>query len=254
MKTITSIKNQKFKFILFIVALLSAQCFAQKGEKKEAPTAIWGPVPAVIEPGTCGSAPSDALILFDGTNTDEWESTKGGKVKWKLEDGAMTVVKKTGSIKTKKAFGSCQLHIEWRTPKIVVGKSQDRGNSGIFLQGRYEVQVLDSYNNKTYVNGQAGSIYKQYIPLVNACRPPGVWQSYDIIYSAPEFNKDNTLAKPAFITVLQNGVLIQNHVEIKGNTVHQGEPHYEKHNAKEPIILQDHGCPVSYRNIWIREL
>ena len=249
-----SIKSSKLKLIILLVVLISIQSFAQKGEKKEPSTAIWGPVPAIIDPGNCGSAPSDALVLFDGTNFDEWESTKDGNVKWKIEDGAMTVVKKTGSIRTKKAFGSCQLHIEWRTPKVVAGKSQDRGNSGIFLQSRYEVQVLDSYNNRTYVNGQAGSIYKQYIPLVNACRPPGEWQTYDIIYSAPEFNEDNTLTKPAFVTVLQNGVLIQNHVEIKGNTVHQGQPHYEKHNSKEPIILQDHGCPVSYRNIWIREL
>ncbi len=241
------------RLLLFIFILISMEVNAQE-KKKEPSTAVWGPVPAVVTPGTCGSPPSDALILFDGKDLSEWESVKGGKAKWKLEDNAMTVVPKTGSIRTKKSFGSCQLHIEWRTPSIVTGKSQDRGNSGIFLQGRYEVQVLDSYNNKTYVNGQAGSIYKQYIPLVNACRPPGVWQSYDIIYDAPIFGKDGKVLKSAYITVIHNGVLIQNHVKIKGNTVHTGKPFYEKHNEKEPIILQDHDCTVSYRNIWIREL
>ncbi|VAX18239.1 putative multi-domain protein [hydrothermal vent metagenome] len=241
--------------VLGISALLfSLQCLAQDDKNKSESTAIWEPVPVVVTPGVGTAPPSDAIVLFDGKNMNEWESTKGGPSKWKLGDGAMTVVKKTGSIRTKKAFGDCQLHIEWRTPAVVVGDSQERGNSGIFLQERYELQVLDSYNNKTYVNGQAGAIYKQHIPLVNACRPPGVWQTYDIIYTAPVFKEDGTVEKPAYFTVLQNGVLIQNHVEVKGNTVHSGQPHYEKHNQKEPLALQDHGNPVSYRNIWIREL
>ncbi|MEN8194396.1 MAG: DUF1080 domain-containing protein [Bacteroidota bacterium] len=236
------------------LALLSVQCVGQ--EKKEDPksTAIWEPVPVVVTPGVRTAPPSDAIVLMDGTNLDEWESTKSGEAKWKLEDGGMTVVKKTGSIQTKRSFGNCQLHVEWRAPSVVIDDGQDRGNSGIFLQGRYEVQVLDSYENKTYVNGQAGSIYKQYIPLVNACRLPGEWQTYDIIFTAPVFNDDGTLKTPGYFTVLQNGVLIQSHVELKGNTVHKGAPFYEKHNPKEPITLQDHGCPVSYRNIWIREL
>jgi hypothetical protein len=171
-----------------------------------------------------------------------------------VEDGAMTVVKKTGNILTKQGFGDCQLHIEWRTPAEVVGESQGRGNSGIFLQSRYELQVLDSYNNRTYSNGQAGSLYKQAIPLVNACRKPGEWQAYDAIYTAPRFAEDGTVQRPAFITVLQNGVLVQNHFELKGPTEYIGQPKYKKHNPKEPLMLQDHGNPVSYRNIWIREL
>jgi len=241
-----------FLFIGTSIFLFSSTCIGQENKSKS--TAIWEPVPVVINPGNATTAPSDAIVLMNGTNMNEWESTKGGKAKWKLENGEMTVVKKTGSIRTKRSFGDCQLHVEWRSPAIVKDDSQDRGNSGIFLQERYEVQVLDSYDNKTYVNGQAGSIYKQYIPLVNACRPPGVWQTYDIIYKAPVFKDNGEIDKPAYITVIQNGVLIQNHVEILGNTAHSSAPSYKKHGTKEPISLQDHGSPVSYRNIWIREL
>jgi hypothetical protein len=165
----------------------------------------------------------------------------------------MTVQKGAGDIRTKQAFGDCQLHIEWRAPVEVIGDSQGRGNSGIFLQSTYEVQVLDSYNNRTYSNGQAASIYKQHMPLVNACRPPGEWQTYDIIYEAPIFHDDGTLARPAFITVIHNGVLVQNHVMLKGHTPYIGLPKYTAH-GKLPIRLQDHGNPVSFRNIWIREL
>ncbi len=236
------------------ILFLSIQCFAQEDEKKPPSTAIWGQDPVVITPGSVNTAPSDAIVLFDGSNLDEWETNKGGKAKWKLEDGAMTVVKKSGSIKTKRSFGDCQLHIEWRSPDVVVDDSQDRGNSGVFFQSRYEVQVLDSYKNITYSNGMAGSIYKQYIPLVNACREPGEWQTYDIIFKAPVFKEDGEIDKPGYFTVLHNGVLIQNHVELKGLTVHSGKPYYEKHDPKQPISLQDHGCWVSYRNIWIREL
>jgi hypothetical protein len=236
--------NKSFLFLGIAILLFSSTCFGQE--------AIWEPLPVVITPGTLASPPSDAVILLDGTNLNEWESKKEGKAKWKLEDDGMSVVPGTGSIKTVKSFGDCQLHIEWRSPAVVKGDSQDRGNSGVFFQGRYEVQVLDSYNSKTYVNGQAGSIYKQYIPLVNACRPPGEWQSYDIIFKAPEFKENGDLMSPAYITVIQNGVLIQNHVELKGNTS-GGNPAYEKH-GKSPISLQDHGSTVTYRNIWIREL
>ncbi|MEE9432296.1 MAG: DUF1080 domain-containing protein [Melioribacteraceae bacterium] len=246
-------RNLLLLLIVLGAILVSLQCM---GQDKESPrlTEVWKPVPKVITPGNKNSPPSDAIVLFDGTNLDEWESTKEGKAKWKLEDGAMTVVKKSGSIRTKKSFGDCQLHIEWRSPEVVVDDSQDRGNSGVFFQERYEVQVLDSYENVTYSNGQAGSIYKQHIPLVNACRKPGEWQVYDIIFSAPKFDKNGEVIKPGNVTVLQNGILIQNHVELEGTTAYIGKAKYENHNPKEPISLQDHGCLVSYRNIWIREL
>lgn len=243
------------KFILFLLTILISPIliFCQE-EGNPKLTEVWEPVPPIVKPGENALPPSDAIILFDGTNLNEWENVNGGEAKWLLADGAMTVVKKAGSIKTKKVFGDCQLHIEWRTPEKVEGDGQGRGNSGIFLQDRYEVQVLDSYNNVTYSNGQAGSIYKQFIPLVNVCKAPGEWQSYDIYYSAPKFSENGNIEKPAYVTVVQNGVLIQNHVELKGPTAYIGEPKYEKHNAKESISLQDHGNPVSYRNIWIREL
>lgn len=244
-------KNLLLVFVVAVTAFLSLQCF---GQNEEPSTAIWGQDPVVITPGNENGPPSDAIVLFDGTNLDEWESSKGGEAKWKLEDGGMTVVKKSGSIRTKKSFGDCQLHIEWRSPAEVLDESQDRGNSGVFLQDRYEVQVLDSYENVTYSNGMAGSIYKQHIPLVNASRKPGEWQTYDIIFTAPVFMENGELEKPGYFTVLHNGVLIQNNVELKGLTVHKGKPYYEKHSPKEPISLQDHGCFVSYRNIWVREL
>jgi hypothetical protein len=215
----------------------------------------WSPEPRVVNPGkTSLDAPSDAIVLFDGKNFDQWQNNKGGEVKWKIDNGAMTVVAGTGNIQTKKGFGDCQLHIEWRTPAEVKGEGQGRGNSGIFLMGRYELQVLDNYNNKTYVNGQAASIYKQFPPLVNACRPPGEWQTYDIIFTAPRFYEDGTVKSQARITVLHNGVLVQNDVVLLGGTQYIGVANYEKHSDKEPIILQDHGNPVSFRNIWVRPL
>lgn len=241
------------KNFLLMLAGISMINFALAQEMKPEDTEIWEPEPKVVTPGQGQAAPSDAIILFNGTDFSNWESARGEDIKWKLEDGAMTVQKGGGDIQTKQSFGDCQLHIEWRTPSEVVGNSQGRGNSGIFLQSTYELQVLDSYNNRTYSNGQAGSIYKQYMPLVNACRPPGEWQTYDIIYEAPIFHEDGNLARPAFMTVLQNGVLIQNHVLIKGDTPYIGLPKYKKH-GKLPLKLQDHGNPVSYRNIWIREL
>jgi hypothetical protein len=166
----------------------------------------------------------------------------------------VATVNGTGSIATKQAFGDCQLHVEWASPAEVNGEGQGRGNSGIYLQGRYEVQVLDSYHNQTYYHGQAGSIYKQYAPLVNVCRKPGEWQAYDIIYHAPRFDGGGKLQKPATVTVLQNGVLVQDHVEIKGGTSYKGAPKYEAHPLKQPLALQDHHNPVRYCNIWIREL
>jgi hypothetical protein len=205
--------------------------------------------PRLINPGP---PPSDAIVLFDGTDLSQWVGDNGSPAKWLLEDGAM-VVNKTGSIRTKQSFGDCQLHIEWATPAKVEGSDQGRGNSGVFLMGHYEVQVLDSYQNKTYYHGQAGAIYKQSAPLVNASRKPGEWQSYDIIFHAPRRNAEGKVIKPATITVLHNGVLIQDHFEILGSTFLDA-PEYQKHPDKAPISLQDHGNPVRYRNIWIREL
>ncbi len=206
--------------------------------------------PRPIDPGP---PPSDAIILFDGKDLSQWDSDEGGKARWEIKDGTM-VVNGTGGIHTKQGFGDCQLHIEWATPSEVSGEGQGRGNSGIFLQGRYEIQVLDSWRNPTYFNGMAGSVYSQYQPLVNASRKPGEWQSYDIIYHAPRFNESGSVQKPGTVTILQNGVLVQDNVEIKGRTAMQPPHTYEKHRAKEPLSLQDHNCPVKYRNIWIREL
>jgi hypothetical protein len=234
-----------------LILFLTINCSAQKPEDTE----VWEPEPEVVTPGTTAQQPpSDAIILFDGSDLSQWVGNEGGPAAWKVEGDAMTVVKGTGAIRTKEGFGSVQLHIEWRTPSEVVGESQGRGNSGIFLQDRYEVQVLDNYNNRTYSNGQAGSIYKQHMPLVNACRPPGEWQTYDIVFKAPEFDSQGNLVKPAFVTVIQNGVLVQNNVELKGPTQYIGQPKYEAHDDKLPLQLQDHGNPVSFRNIWIREL
>jgi hypothetical protein len=237
--------------LMFAGILLMNVAFAQ--EMKPEDTEIWEPEPAMVTPGDHSAPPSDAIVLFDGSGFSNWETANGDAVKWKLENGAMTVQKGAGDIRTKQAFGDCQLHIEWRTPSEVVGNSQGRGNSGIFLQSTYEVQVLDSYNNRTYSNGQAASIYKQHMPLVNASRPPGEWQTYDIIYEAPIFHDDGSLARPAFITVIHNGVLVQNHVMLKGHTPYIGLPKYNAH-GELPLRLQDHGNPVSFRNIWIREL
>lgn len=242
----------KTKLLLATCFLIAATLQAQI--KDPVATEVWKPVPRVITPGSAtNTAPSDAIVLFDGQNANEWTHNDGSAVKWGTGDGAMTVVKGTGGIKTKRTFGDCQLHIEWRAPAQIEGKGQGRGNSGIFLQSRYELQVLDNFENVTYSNGQAGSIYKQSIPLVNACRPPGEWQTYDIIYTAPRFNEDGIKTASARITVLHNGVLIQNNTEIKGTTEYIGLPKNSKH-GKAPLFLQDHSNPVSYRNIWIREL
>ena len=206
--------------------------------------------PKVIDPGP---PPADAIVLFDGKDLSQWKSDKGGAAMWEVKDGVATV-NGTGSISTKRAFGDCQLHVEWATPAEVKGEGQGRGNSGIYLQGRYELQVLDSYNNPTYYHGQAGSIYKQYAPLVNVSRKPGEWQSYDIVYHAPRFNENKELVKAGTITLFQNGVLVQDNVVIRGGTAASGGPKYQYHSLKEPLGLQDHHNPVRYRNIWIREL
>lgn len=240
------------KIITLIVIACSTHTFAQ-GDPKI--TEQWLPEPRVVTPGkTNADAPSDAIVLFDGKNLNNFESGNGSIAKWQVENNSMTVVKGTGVIKTKQKFGDCQLHIEWRSPAEVKGDGQGRGNSGIFFMGLYELQVLDSYRNRTYNNGQAGSIYKQLPPLVNASRKPGEWQAYDIIFTAPRFNKDSTLKSQARITVFHNGVLVQNDMAIWGATQFIGIATNKMHAEKEPIILQDHGNPVSFRNIWIREL
>jgi hypothetical protein len=217
-------------------------------------TEQWEPVPPLVTPGENNSAPSDAIVLFDGKSLNEWTNEKGQPAEWDVKDGIVTVTPGKGIISTKRPFGDCQLHIEWRAPAEVKGDGQGRGNSGIFLMGLYELQVLDCYNNKTYSNGQAGSLYKQHIPLVNACKKPGEWQSYDIIFTAPRFGESNRIVLPGTVTVLQNGILVQNHVYLTGSTQYIGLPKNAKHDLKLPLSLQDHGNPVSYRNIWIREL
>lgn len=250
---------------LMLGSLLTLGCQADPAEENRAEevlepwqqaekTEVWEPVPPKVEAPVDG-APSDAIVLFDGSDLSEWESENGGEPTWTVENEAMTVARKTGGIRTKRDFCDVQLHLEWRAPSDVEGMDgQNRGNSGVFLQGRYEVQVLDSYNNETYPNGQAASIYKQHIPLVNASRPPGVWQTYDIIYQAPEFAESGALQTPAYITVLHNGVLVQNRVEIQGTTEWIGEPSYDEAHGCAPIHLQDHDAAVSFRNIWVREL
>lgn len=245
----------KYRFSSLVVsaALLvpALHASAQQGDPKD--TEVWSPVPAKVTPGNGTAAPSDAIVLFDGKNFSQWESEKGGAAPWTLSGGAMTVAPKKGAIKTKESFEDFQLHIEWRAPSVVKGEGQGRGNSGIFLQSNYELQVLDNYDNKTYSNGQAASLYKQTIPLVNACKKPGEWQTYDVIWTAPRFNADGSLQSAARITVLHNGILVQNNTELLGKTLYIGKPFYEKHGPL-PIMLQDHGDLVSYRNIWIRKL
>jgi len=252
--------------------LLLASCFsiciiqlqAQQKPKHE-DTEFYSPVPPVITPAKINfDAPSDAIILFSGKNLDQWvltdDTTKPAD--WLVSKGTITVNKKSGNIQTRQSFTDYQLHIEWKIPENITGSGQNRGNSGLFLASigkgdeGYELQIMDSYNNPTYVNGQAGSIYKQYIPLVNANRPPGKWQSYDVIWTAPRFNNDGTLKTPARVTALSNGVLIQNNVELKGPTLYTGQPSYKPHGPA-PIKLQAHGDksePISFRNIWLRPL
>jgi hypothetical protein len=238
----------------------------RQGGARPQDTEVWEPVPTVVTPGATVSAPpSDAIVLFDGKNLDEWVNTRDKTpANWIVKDGVMTV-NKTGrpsNIETKRNFHNFQLHIEWKIPENVTGTDQARGNSGVFLASTgggdagYELQILDSYNNKTYVNGQAGSIYKQGIPLANPARKPGEWQTYDVIWMAPIFNADGSLQTPAYATAFFNGVLVQNHFELKGETLYIGKPFYKKFDSA-PIKLQAHpdpSEPVSFRNIWVREL
>lgn len=239
-------------FSLLMLPALQAQITDPKA------TEVWQPEPRIVKPGnTPSQPPSDAIVLFDGKNLSEWKSVKDSTAAagWDISaaEASMTVKPGTGDIRTKRSFGDCQLHLEFRAPAVVKGEGQGRGNSGVFLQSRYEVQVLDAYQNRTYSNGQTGAIYKQTIPLVNACRPPGEWQTYDILYTAPRFNADGIRTAPAYVTVIHNGVVIQMHTEIKGTTEYIGLPKNEAH-GKAPLMLQDHGDLVSFRNIWVREL
>ena len=213
------------------------------------------PQPRVVTPGErLGDPPSDAIILFDGTDLSNWVSSRdGGPARWKVENGYMEVVAGTGDIQTKEHFGDCQLHIEWMAPAEVKGESQGRGNSGVFMMGLYEIQVLDCYQNPTYADGTTAAIYGQYPPLVNACRKPGEWQTYDIIWEAPRFEGDK-LIRPAYVTVLHNGIVVHNHVELLGPTGHRTLPKYRPHPPVGPLRLQDHGNPVRFRNIWYRVL
>ncbi len=247
-----------------LFALVTTMTLAQNKTTPEA-TEVWTPIPAIVTPSeSTNAAPADAIILFDGKTLDKWVSTNDitKPAQWTISDGMITVKKGTGNIQTKQSFLDYQLHIEWRIPLNITGAGQARGNSGLFLatlgpgDNGYEIQILDSYNNKTYVNGQAGSIYKQYAPLVNVCKKPGAWQTYDIIWTAPRFNEDGSLRTAARITAFHNGILIQNNTELKGKTVYIGDPSYTKHGPT-PIRLQDHGDPsepISFKNIWIREL
>jgi hypothetical protein len=227
-------------------------------------TEQWEPVPAVVSPGATDSAPpADAIVLFDGRNLDQWVSVNDhSPARWKVAEGVITVDKSAGNIETRQSFRNYQLHLEWRIPKNITGEGQYRGNSGLFLASTgpddagYEIQILDSFRNKTYVNGQAAAVYKQAPPLVNSSREPGAWQSFDVIWTAPTFAADGTLASPAFVTVFHDGVLVQNHVRLTGETTNRGTPKYRPYKAA-PIKLQAHGDPsppISFRNIWVRQL
>jgi hypothetical protein len=254
------------KLTIILTALLAGSTVMGFAQTKPEETEIWEPIPKAVTPGaTFKDAPSDAIVLFDGKNLDEWvQNNDGSPAKWDVADGIITVNKKYGNIETKRKFNSYQLHIEWRVPANITGTGQARGNSGIFLasigkgDAGYELQVLDSYENKTYVNGMAGSLYKQAIPLANPGRKPGEWQTYDVIWNAPVFNQDGTLKTPAHATVFFNGVLVENNFELKGPTLYIGKPDYTgKAHGPSPIKLQAHGDksePLSYRNIWVREL
>jgi hypothetical protein len=208
---------------------------------------VW-PEPKVVDPGPPGARPDDAIVLFDGHDLSAWN----GGDQWLIKDGVAMV--RGGAITSKESFGDCQLHAEWASPEKVSGSGQGRGNSGFYFMGHYEIQVLDSYQNPTYPDGSAGSLYKQRPPLVNASRKPGEWQTYDIVFHAPRFNSDGSVAKPGSVTVLHNGVLVQDHTEIEGTTAWDMAPKYTAHAEKLPLTIQDHGNPVRFRNIWLREL
>ena len=239
---------------LAVTALLAVALAAAAEDQKEwAIHDLNRPQPRVVDPGGPGRAPSDAVVLFDGKDLSKWKSAKGGTAAWKVENGYFEVVKGTGGIETVEAYGDGQLHIEWMAPSPAVGEGQDRGNSGVFF-GMYEVQVLDSHNSKTYPDGQAGALYGQHPPLVNASRPPGEWQTYDIIFHGPRFDAAGNVTRRARVTVLHNGVVVQDNQELMGPTSHKVRTPYKAHAEKLPLALQDHAHPVRFRNVWFREL
>jgi hypothetical protein len=262
------------KTLIALAALLGGTCLAGLVEAAPAPTMApeateyYAPVPPVVTPGDMATAspPSDAIVLFDGRNLDAWVTSKDKSPPgWKVEGGVLTVVKSAGSIETKQKFKDFQIHVEWKIPADITGSGQSRGNSGVFLAstlpgdtGGYEFQIVDSYQAPTYVNGQAGSVYKQSIPLVNPARKPGEWQAYDIIWTAPRWNPDGSLISPAKVTALFNGVLVQNDFVMTGETTYTGIPSYDlRPYDTAPIRLQAHADPsagISYRNIWLRPL
>jgi len=221
-------------------------------------TEVWDPIPKIVKPGEGSTPPDDAIVLFGGQDMSGWDIPEN--VHWVVRDGIVTISpslerqKTPVWIFTKERFGDVQLHVEWRAPAHIEGEGQRRGNSGIFLPGRYEIQVLDSYQNPTYINGQCASVYKQQPPLVNACRKPGEWQTYDIIFKVPRFSRGGRLRSAGRVTVIHNGVLVQDHVKIEGRTTFIGHPEYVAHPPRQPIGLQDHGNAVSFRNIWLRTL
>lgn len=264
-------------FLLLAVCLALGSCASAQEITDPKETEVWEPVPEKVAPAMYpGLPPADAVVLFDGKDLSQWRKSAtgyGGKMEevkeilakqgtvknfeeagWEIVDGAMVVKPGTGAIETKQAFGDVQLHVEWLAPVDPGKEGQGYSNSGVFLMGLYEIQVLNSYDTETYPNGQAAAMYKQSIPLVNASRPPGEWQTYDIVFMAPEFDDNGKVTKPATITAFHNGVLVQNHFELEGPCIYIGKPHYVAHPDKLPLILQDHGNKVRFRNIWVREL
>ncbi|HWA09984.1 MAG TPA: DUF1080 domain-containing protein [Opitutaceae bacterium] len=253
------------KLLLFATSsALASGLWAASQPSPASLTEVWSPIPPVVTAPPAG-VPSDAIVLFDGRNLDEWEPARPDGKPWKIEDGVMVVIPTAAPARptdqqTKRVFGDLQLHLEFRTPATVKGDGQDRGNSGVFFMGLYELQILDSYNNPTYVNGQAGAAYKEHAPLVNASRGPGEWQTFDAVFIAPRFADDGHLLSPARLTAFQNGVLVQHDVAFTGPTPNGPTynlpklPPYAPHAARLPLLLQDHRTPVAFRNIWVREL
>jgi len=275
MRKVIILANTCLAVALFLGPMSAVRFFAApQGTKREwPPNDRSRPLPPVITPGTsstqekAGAPPSDAIILFNGHDLSNWERVEGGgPVKWRVGEGYFEVSPRTGDIQTRQGYGDCQLHIEWATPNPPRGRDQDRGNSGVFLHGLYEVQVLDSYtkltyedgvakyDNITYADGEAGALYGQYPPLVNASREPGEWQTYDIVFHGPRFTAEGKLLRPAIMTVIYNGVLVQDHVSLMGPTAFESRPPYRVTPDKLPLRLQDHSHPVRFRNVWLREL